>query len=59
MSKDDNVPIGILLCADKGNAQVKYATAGLDQNIFVKKYLISLPKEKELKAYIEQELKNR
>ncbi|MCL2335593.1 MAG: PDDEXK nuclease domain-containing protein [Endomicrobia bacterium] len=58
MSKGDNAPVGILLCADKGSAQVKYATAGLDKNIFVKKYLISLPKEKELKTYIEQELKN-
>jgi predicted nuclease of restriction endonuclease-like (RecB) superfamily len=56
MSKGDNAPIGILLCADKGNAQVKYATAGLDKNIFVKKYMISLPKEKELKDYIEKEI---
>ncbi|MCL2144789.1 MAG: PDDEXK nuclease domain-containing protein [Endomicrobia bacterium] len=57
MSKGDNAPIGILLCADKDATQVKYATAGLDKNIFVKKYMIALPKEKELKEYIEKEIK--
>ena len=49
---DDNPPIGILLCTEKGDTLVKYATAGLDPNIFVQKYMIELPSEEEIKAFI-------
>ena len=57
MQPDDNPPIGILLCTEKGDTLVKYATAGLDQNIFVQKYMIQLPSENEIKAYISKGLK--
>lgn len=43
---DDNPPIGILLCTEKGQTQVEYATAGMDDNLFVQKYLIQLPDKK-------------
>lgn len=56
MTPDDNPPIGLLLCTEKGNTQVKYATGGLDQNIFVQKYLVELPSVEELKEYITNEL---
>lgn len=59
MQPDDNPPIGILLCSDKGNMQVQYATAGLDKNIFVQKYLVQLPSEEELKKYIAEEINGR
>lgn len=52
MQPDDNPPIGILLCTEKGNTLVKYATAGLDPNIFVQKYMIELPSEEEIKEFI-------
>ncbi|MBW9279725.1 YhcG family protein [Bacteroides fragilis] len=52
MQPDDNPPIGILLCTEKGDTLVKYATAGLDPNIFVQKYMIELPSEEELKKFI-------
>ena len=52
MQSDDNPPIGILLCTEKGDALVKYATAGLDPNIFVQKYMIELPTEEEIKEFI-------
>ena len=52
MQPDDNPPIGILLCTDKGDTLVKYATAGLDPNIFVRKYMIELPSEEEIKKII-------
>jgi len=52
MQPDDNPPIGILLCTEKGDTLVKYATAGLDPNIFVQKYMIELPSEEEIKAFI-------
>jgi predicted nuclease of restriction endonuclease-like (RecB) superfamily len=54
----DNPPIGILLVAEKDNALVKYATAGMDENLFVQKYVLQLPKLEQLKAYIESELKH-
>ena len=52
MQPDDNPPIGILLCTEKGDTLVKYATAGLDPNIFVQKYRIELPTEEEIKEFI-------
>jgi predicted nuclease of restriction endonuclease-like (RecB) superfamily len=51
----DNPPIGIILCADKSENLVKYATAGLPQPIFVSKYMTNLPSERELKGIIEEE----
>jgi len=51
----DNDPIGIILCSGKNEALVKYATMGLPQQVFVSKYLINLPSEKELQKIIESE----
>ncbi len=55
--KTDNYPVGILMVADKDNALVKYATAGMDENMFVQEYLINLPDKDKIEKYIEQELK--
>ena len=52
MQSDENPPICILLSTEKGDALVKYATAGLDPNIFVQKYMIELPTEEEIKEFI-------
>lgn len=49
----DNPPIGLILCADKNDTLVKYATGGLSKKIFVGKYMIQLPSEAELKKLIE------
>jgi len=54
---DDNPAIGILLVAEKDNALVEFATGGMDKNLFVQKYLINLPDIKQLKQYIEYEIK--
>lgn len=56
---EDNLPIGILLVAEKDHALVKYATAGMDENLFVQKYMLKLPEEKLLKQHIEKELKDK
>lgn len=56
MQPDDNPPIGILLCTEKGDTLVKYATAGLDPNIFVQKYMVQLPSEEEIKKFISKEI---
>ena len=56
MQPDDNPPVGILLCTEKGDTLVKYATAGLDPNIFVQKYMVELPTEDEIKKFISREI---
>jgi predicted nuclease of restriction endonuclease-like (RecB) superfamily len=52
----DNQPVGILLVAEKNHALVKYATAGMDKNLFVQKYLLKLPDAKILQQQVEKEL---
>lgn len=53
MQSDNNPPIGILLCTEKGDTLVRFATARLDPNIFVQKYMIELPtEEEEIKKFI-------
>jgi len=56
LQEGDNPPVGILLCTDKGNALVKYATAGLEKSVFVHKYLVQLPSKEELERYIQNEI---
>lgn len=56
MQPDDNPPIGLLLCTDHGETIVKYATAGMDENLFVRKYMIQLPSEDEIKEYISKNI---
>lgn len=52
MHPGDNPPIGILLCTDKGETLVKYATTGMDHNLFVQKYMVQLPSEDDIKRFI-------
>jgi predicted nuclease of restriction endonuclease-like (RecB) superfamily len=56
MQEGDNPPVGILLCTDKGDTMVKYATTGLEHSVFVHKYMVSLPSKEELERYIRKEL---
>lgn len=55
-SKEDNPPIGIILCTEKNSVKVEYATAGLDENLFVSKYKIVLPTTKELEELVKEDL---
>lgn len=55
MHKGDGAPVGIILCAGKNETLVKYATTGLPQKVFVSKYMINLPSEKELTGIIKEE----
>ncbi len=44
-----------ILCTERGSdTKVKYATAGLDNQMFVSKYMVELPKEEELRLLIEK-----
>jgi RecB family endonuclease NucS len=54
--KDDNPPIGILLCTGKGKKLVEYALSGMDNKLFVSKYLLELPKKELLESFITNEL---
>jgi predicted nuclease of restriction endonuclease-like (RecB) superfamily len=53
----DNLPIGILLVAGKDKALVKYATGGMDKNLFIQEYMIQLPEKEKLEGYLLSELK--
>ncbi|MBN1969657.1 MAG: DUF1016 family protein [Candidatus Delongbacteria bacterium] len=57
MLKSDNPPVGILLCTDKDHSFVKYALAGMDNNLFVSKYQLELPKQEEMQKFIDEKLK--
>jgi len=54
----DNAPIGILLVTNKNDALVEYATAGMDEKLFVRNYMLQLPGKDELESFIKHELKN-
>lgn len=55
LAKGDNPPVGIILCASKNDALVKYATSGMAQEMFVSRYLTELPKQEQLQAFIQRE----
>jgi len=52
--EEENPPVGILLCTDKKENVVKYATAGM-QNLFVSRYMTALPSQEELNNFIQKE----
>ena len=56
MTAGDNPPVGILLCTQKDHALVEYALAGIDNGLFVSKYLLELPKKEEMQRFIEEQL---
>ena len=56
MQTDYNPTVGILLVTNKNNALVEFATAGIDNHLFVSKYLLELPKKEQLEAFINNEL---
>jgi predicted nuclease of restriction endonuclease-like (RecB) superfamily len=53
MAPGDQPPVGILLCSDKDETKVEYATAGLSQKLFVSRYLVALPSVAQLKRFVE------
>lgn len=49
----ENPPVGIILCAGKGESLVRYATDILANKVLVREYLTTLPDEKSLAAEID------
>jgi hypothetical protein len=56
MSDGDNPPIGLILCGDKSETLAQYATSGMDNQLFVSKYLVKLPEKKLLEDFIKREM---
>jgi predicted nuclease of restriction endonuclease-like (RecB) superfamily len=56
MADGDNPPIGIILCDEKDDDLVRYSSAGMDENMFVSKYLLKLPDKKLLESFMKREL---
>lgn len=52
MSPDDNPPVGILLCTAQDQEHVEFATAGLDNQLFVSQYQVRLPSTEELRQFL-------
>jgi len=53
MAEGDRPPVGILLCSDKDETKVEYATASLSQKLFVSRHLVALPSVAQLKKFVE------
>ncbi|MBU0502573.1 MAG: DUF1016 family protein, partial [Candidatus Margulisbacteria bacterium] len=56
--KEDNEPVGIVLCAEKDKAFAEFVMSGLSNKLFTSKYKLALPKPKELQAEISETLSN-
>jgi hypothetical protein len=55
MQPGDNPPIGILLCTKKSktrNSLVEYALAGMDNQLFISRYAVELPKKEEIERVL-------
>lgn len=58
MVEGDNPPVGILLCTGKNHPLVEYALAGMDNQLFVSRYLLEMPDKGEMQRFIAQQLKD-
>lgn len=56
MAPGDNPPVGILLCTSAGKEMVEFATAGIDENLFISQYMLKLPSREELEIWLRNEL---
>jgi predicted nuclease of restriction endonuclease-like (RecB) superfamily len=52
--KDENPPVGLILCAEKDEAVAKYALEGLPNKVLASEYKTALPKEGELVKEIQR-----
>ncbi len=49
MNEGDNLPIGIVLCAERNDAVVRYTLPEDNKQVFAPRYYTYLPTEEELK----------
>lgn len=55
MQPGDQPPVGLILCTNKNQTRVDYATGGLDRKMFVSRYLNVLPSTEILHRLIEED----
>jgi YhcG PDDEXK nuclease domain len=55
MKRGDNPPVGIILCSDREKTEVEFATAGMDNRLFVSRYLVALPSAEQLREFVERD----
>ena len=53
--RGDNPPVGIILCSDREKTEVEFATAGMNNKLFVSRYLVALPSAEQLREFIERD----
>ena len=46
------------MVTNKNDTVVEYATAGMDKQMFVRKYMLQLPKKNQLLSFIKKEIEN-
>jgi predicted nuclease of restriction endonuclease-like (RecB) superfamily len=46
-------PVGVILCSNKDHTKVQFATAGMDNKLFVSRYLTALPSAEQLQRFVE------
>lgn len=56
MTEGDSPPVGLLLCTEKDQTVVKYALAGMSNQLFVSRYKVALPSEAELQRMLVEAL---
>ena len=56
-TEGDNATIGLILCADKNEAVVRYTLGGTNAQIFASRYQLHLPSEQELAEELRRELR--
>ncbi len=54
---DDNPPIGPLICTRKNNSLAEYALAGMDNQLFVSKYQLELPRPDAIARFLSDQLR--
>ena len=55
MREGDNPPVGIILCSDRESTKVEFATSGMDNQLFVSRYLVALPSPEALQQFLERD----
>jgi len=55
MSADDNPTVGLILCAEKNDAVVRYVLGEENQQIFASRYRLQLPSEEDLRLELQRE----
>ena len=56
MTEGDNPAVGILLCTQKNHALVRYALAGMSNQLFVSRYQLELPRKEQIEQLIREQM---